>query len=253
MLNLSRICAIFLVLTAFGDPDLAQAQSKEGQPRNKKGPTAENKTGVDTDVSRDELRDDSASNRTKFGHNTSVLAFLAADFLLNYGVSYEYSLSPDLRLTGTFASGSDTLGGVSNESYRSSDIDVSGMAFWVSARKFIGNSFNVSGGLGWRRASASAELINRTTLAKTSFEWMISSLTIPVAIGNHWQWSNGMSVGVDWIGAQIGFAGTAKVEIDSAEVTTGLEDIENDLEKSGSDIANGVGLTLATLALGLSF
>ena len=259
----------FLILLSHAN---ASAQTGEGKKAKKKKPvptavheeaggtaiqespgSRTNKDAAEESREENPVPDNSASARQQFQNNAALLVFPLADFILKYGASWEYSLSPDLHVAGTFATGNQTIGAFSSSTHDSSDVEISGMAAWVSARWFLGNSFNLSGGLGWRRASASAEIRNRSTLAKTTFDWKISSLTLPVAIGNHWQWKNGLSFGIDWLGAQIGFAGDSEVSIESAEVSSGLEEIEKEIEDSGEKVANGVGLTLATVALGWSF
>lgn len=96
-----------------------------------------------------------------------------------------------------------------------SKIEISNIV--ISYQKFLGNSFFIRGGLGFKSVNYLKRNYNTNSdslFSSTPYEWKFkgSSVDAMFTLGNEWQWTH-FTLGVDWIGVSVPM--TSKVESES--------------------------------------
>lgn len=198
-----------------------------------------------------------ASLRTAKPFGAALLYTPLSDFILSFGAGGTYTLDAKIQLGFDFLMGSESLVGKveEQEDVTLSKADLSGMAFYAYGRYFFGESFNVKGGLGYRSADISYQIDDKINAGYLAGDVAVSSIIVPVAIGNHWIWDSGLSVGVDWLTYMIALTGSASastetnLDIESDKI----EELNDDMLAIGDDLAHASTFTLALVSIGYSF
>lgn len=136
-------------------------------------------------------------------------------------VSYTHIFNRDWSLEGEYAWSSieDPVVGIDLASVKEK-------RFTLQARRYAGNSFNVSFGPEYSTFSAKAgtDIVGQGVNSSFSAE----NLGFSAGFGNRWQWGNGITFGIDWMRMNIPIFET-KVEddvLDDITNTSGQEDIK---------------------------
>ncbi|MEN9809556.1 MAG: hypothetical protein RLZZ488_1123 [Pseudomonadota bacterium] len=199
--------------------------------------------------------DNSATARENKIFGVEALLTPVSDFFLSLGAGGYWSQSPDLHLGGFLLSGARDLksqfpssGGLTVETAK-----VSAAMFGVSARYFLGNSFSAKTGFAIRTANLSLAVQdssgNRADLSQSIF-----SSVLPIAIGNHWFWRSGLSVGVDWLMVSVPLSTASTLKLSSNSVgQTSLDEAAVKFQSAGDKTAKSVSLTLGLLSVGYIF
>lgn len=187
--------------------------------------------------------------QTKRG-GASLLYSLLSGFALNYGVGGFTSISPDFQVGGAVLTGSDEVSATEGSIKASATVD--GFGFYGYARHFFGNSFAGTIGLGYRSGEMTYEV--RDTLGfQVNGDIKITSIVVPVYIGNHWAWDSGFSLGVDWIGAQVPLSGSAKVSTSGNLEQASLRDLNDKMLEVSESLAKTTSLTLCQFSFTYMF
>ena len=67
-------------------------------------------------------------------------------------------------------------------------------------RFFIGNSFALNLGLGYRQIEASGSAFSLYTADKVTFNFVAQTILLQSGIANYWTLDSGVFIGVNWIG-----------------------------------------------------
>ena len=189
--------------------------------------------------------------RTKHPHSAALLYTHLSDFILSYGASGAYGVSPDLQVGGLFLMGSKSKD-YSETSTIKSSAKYTGSAFSLYGRYFIGNSFNMFSGLGYRQAKVTYS-IQDTSGIKLDGTLSIQSVVIPLFLGNAWTWGSGFTLGVDWIGMFLAVSGSAKSELSGNLDSTILKSFNDSFVTEGDRLAKSNSLTLFLTTVGWAF
>lgn len=199
--------------------------------------------------------DNSATARENKVFGVEALLTPVSDFFLSLGAGGYWSQSPDLHLGGFVLTGARDLksqfpssGGLTVETAK-----VNAAMFGVSARYFLGNSFSAKTGFAIRSANISLAVQdssgNRADLTQSIF-----SSVLPFAVGNHWFWRSGLSVGVDWLMVSVPLSTSSTLKLSATGVDkTELDSAAQQSEAGGEKIAKSVSLTLGLLSIGYIF
>ncbi|MEI6833103.1 MAG: hypothetical protein WCL28_03845 [bacterium] len=194
--------------------------------------------------------EDSRTNRTKQRQNYSLLYTPVSDFILQFGAQAQIVRSPSLQLGFMVLTGSETWG----QDYERGVIKLNGngTAFSLTARYFLGNSFNVLTGLGYRAATVKID-IEHIVLGQVAGDFKVQSATIPLFIGNQWTWPGGFTLGVDWIGAWIPISGETQVSFKGDLPQKDMEELTDLFMDAGDGLAKKTSLTLFLTSIGWAF
>ena len=124
----------------------------------------------------------------------------------------------------------------------------------IMGRYFIGNSFNVYGGLGQRVIDWDMKISSVLGDSSVRSKGTVTSVVAGIGIGNTWHWDNGFFIGGDWIGyfAPLSSSKTVKTET----IGTTSDDLK-EMQKDGEDLGEKLGTTshsqLAILNIGFMF
>jgi hypothetical protein len=194
--------------------------------------------------------EDSRTNRTKQRQNYSLLYTPVSDFILQFGAQAQLVRSPSLQLGFLLLTGSEMWG----QDYERGVIKLTGngTSFSLTARYFLGNSFNVLTGLGYRAATVKID-IEHISLGQVAGDFKVQSATIPLFIGNQWTWPGGFTLGVDWIGAWIPISGETQVSLKGDLPQKDLEELTALLMDAGDGLGKKTSLTLLLTSIGWAF
>ena len=160
--------------------------------------------------------------------------------------------SPSLLLGGAFYSGGTDFKDSLNEdksSVRLNKAEVSDYMFLLQARWFVGNSFNLTGGLGQRKISASFEAESVSSGDKVGIDVDVTSLVAQFALGNTWSFKSGFVLGADWIGYSYPLTSSRKV---SSSATGSVSSALQDFQDIGEDLGDSLGKAGAAMLLVLN-
>lgn len=194
--------------------------------------------------------EDSRTNRTKQRQNYSLLYTPVSDFILQFGAQAQLVRSPSLQLGFLLLTGSEMWG----QDYERGVIKLTGngTSFSLNARYFLGNSFNVLTGLGYRAATVKID-IEHISLGQVAGDFKVQSATIPLFIGNQWTWPGGFTLGVDWIGAWIPISGETQVSLKGDLPQKDLEELTDLFMDAGDGLGKKTSLTLLLTSIGWAF
>ncbi len=194
--------------------------------------------------------EDSRTNRTKQRQNYSLLYTPVSDFILQFGAQAQLVRSPSLQLGFMVLTGSETWG--QDYDFGVVKNNGNGTAFSLTARYFLGNSFNVLTGLGYRAATVKID-IEHMVLGQVAGDFKVQSATIPLFIGNQWTWPGGVTLGVDWIGAWIPISGETQVSFKGDLPQKDMEELTDLFMDAGDGLAKKTSLTLFLTSIGWAF
>jgi hypothetical protein len=124
----------------------------------------------------------------------------------------------------------------------------------ASYRKFFGNSFNMSLGLGYRVVKTFMELSEETTGSRIEMKTESSSVVAQAAIGNQWYWFDGFYLGIDWIGLLAPLTSGYKAEVSTeGTVSTIFDELKADSVDLAKDLGGTTSYSLLVLSLGWAF
>lgn len=136
-----------------------------------------------------------SSKENRANRNSTVMLgyqFITSWLPSKLALSYTNSFSEKWSLEGEFSQASinDPFIGV----------DLGEIKEWratLQSRRFVGNSFNFSFGAVYSHFNAN--LGTNFAGSKASSKFSAENLGVTGGFGNRWQWTNGLTVGVDWI------------------------------------------------------
>lgn len=173
-----------------------------------------------------------------------------------------YVSSPTLQFGGGAAMGSRALGvGSSEEGGLTSSVTndkLTGLLVFGKARFFVGNSFNVSGIVSYRRIEVAADIDVTDTATNVSgglsVDVVSTSFTAGIAIGNHWAFDSGLTLGADWIGYNQPLVSTAKSSTTRRGVlTSGGEDLSDSVQSMAEKLGKTAHAQLLVGTIGFLF
>jgi hypothetical protein len=194
--------------------------------------------------------DDSRTNRADQGHGYSLLYTPLSDFLLQYGAQIYLARGPSLQIGFLVLTGSEVK---ETEDVRGKVIfGGSGVSLSIHGRYFLGNSFNILGGLGYRSAALKLEVEDKV-LGTVEGDLKVQSAIIPIFIGNQWTWKSGFTFGVDWIGAWIPVSRKTQASFKGDLPKQDLDELTDMSLDIGDGLSKTTSLTLFLTSIGWAF
>lgn len=225
---------------------------KKKRPKSKKPAIEEATTNSTEGDAEGELEkvSDSRTIRAKQRQNYSLLYTPLSDFLLKFGAQLQWTPSPSLQLGLLALTGSETT----TSSYEGGIVtrSGSGSALSLHARYFLGNSFNILTGLGYRTADLKLDFQDKL-LGRIEGDLKVQSVAIPFFIGNHWTWAGGFTFGFDWIGAWIPVSGKTQASIKGNLPQKDLQELTDISARLGDGLSKTTSLTLFLTSIGWAF
>ena len=213
------IFAVFMVTPAWistsaraqgaSEPPPSEAANEAGV-KTKKSKKNSKASGVTKSQKNKEARDDAdeaptapeVKNQTEIPKARKFGLGLNGGFIyLGGGAGLEswYSPSKNLDLSVRVV-GSSTKIAATGEAYYLETAQITMMQLGLHARYFFGGSFYVLGGLGYNTYTGSYGVTVNSTKEEVLLPMKASAMSLNLAIGNMWKWSNGLTLGFDWIG-----------------------------------------------------
>ena len=130
--------------------------------------------------------------------------------------------------------------------------DLKAKYFGGSARYFFGETFAITGGLGYRQIDSLIRVTSKTSAIQTTSNG--EAFYARVGIGNYWSWSSGFSLGCEWIGAQVPLSSKYSSANQSTGVSSSsMEDVRSTGEELGETLAKSTILQTLNLKIGYTF
>ncbi|MCA2961964.1 MAG: hypothetical protein IOD12_17070 [Silvanigrellales bacterium] len=250
-----HLLAALVSTWAWGGVALAQA------PVPKKQATRAPKSGAGSEAKSDDFSSGAIRARRPFGFGGAYTAL--SDYMLAYGGEVHFNSGPWFQFGVSGLAGSENLVKEISKSDSSdveaSKFDISGAAIDVFTRFHpMKGTFSFKAGLGYRMANAEYGIRSKTTNFTLDGKLAISSVVVPVFVGNHWALDNGLFVGCDWVGAYFPLTGssTSSLTATGAVGTTSqkeIDDLNEKFKKTGDKLAKSVSLTLLVVGVGYQF
>jgi hypothetical protein len=196
----------------------------------------------------------SSTIRAKKRFGVEPLFTPLSDFFLQFGARAFYQAGSHFQFGALYLGGSKNLkDSLSPEPpIKITTLTFTSMAIWAYARFFIGNSFSVTSGVGYRNATGSLELVDdRGSEVFSTFSG--TSIILPVAIGNHWSLGNGLVIGCDWITGMIPITSASSSTTSTNLGSEPLRKLSDSFDSLGEDISKINSLTLALVSIGYTF
>jgi hypothetical protein len=259
--GLSFLSVLAVSTGVFSGVSLAGTSQKSKKPKNyylaSNSQTSQSETPQSEKPTSMEDRSNMGSSESARSSTRSSVGLLytpVSDFFLKYGASGSYHMSSKLHLGAAFLTGSysQSLSETSGSNTARATLNGTGMAAYGTARYFVGNSFNVLSGVGYRKATLDYT-ISDSLGTKVDGKIDIASIVVPVFIGNSWSWDGGFSLGVDWIGAYVPLSGSSKGSIKGNLSSSTLTSLNDDLVDMGHGMSKRSSLTLLLTSLSWSF
>jgi hypothetical protein len=254
----------FPVLFSLGStPALAEEQppirsessaEKPKKKKKKKKPSTETVSSEQQSTNEKAEIETSSAIRAKKHFGVEPVFTPLSDFFLQFGARVFYQAGSHFQFGTLYLGGSKNLkDSLSPEPpIKITTLTFTSMAIWAYARFFIGNSFSVTSGVGYRNATGSLELVDdRGNEVFSTFSG--TSIILPVAIGNHWSLSNGLVIGCDWIAGMIPMTSASSSTTSTNLGSESLRKLSNSFDALGEDISKINSLTLALLSIGYAF
>lgn len=252
---LTRVLGFALVTCLIAHPDTGFAAKKKAKKDGGKAAPTEVQDSDEVASGREPNDGASAATRASKKYGAEVLFTPVSDFMLQFGVGGHYTLSPKIQVGFDYLTGSKDIVG---EFQKTGSVEVtkatlSGMAAFAYGRYFFGNSFNAMAGLGIRNATGTLRVEDTSTKEFFESKLSISSFVMPIAIGNHWSFDNGFSIGCDWVAAFVPLSGSAKTTSSTNISDPDIDKFYDDFQKTGDSLAKTTSLTLALTSIGWQF
>lgn len=235
---------------------LIRSESPSDKPKKKK---KKKKPSSET-ASREQITNEkaeietSSTIRAKKRFGVEPLFTPLSDFFLQFGARAFYQAGSHFQFGALYLGGSKNLkDSLSPEPpIKITKLTFTSMAIWAYVRYFIGNSFSVTSGLGYRNATGSLELVDdRNNEVFSTFSG--TSIILPVAIGNHWSLGNGLVFGCDWIAGMIPITSSSSSTTSTNLGSESLRKLSESFDSLGEDISKINSLTLAIVSIGYTF
>lgn len=124
----------------------------------------------------------------------------------------------------------------------------------IMGRYFVGNSFNVYGGIGQRVIDWDFKISTVFGDSSVRSKGTVTSLIAGIGIGNTWYWDNGFFIGGDWLGYFTPLSSSKTVKTETTGTTS--DDLKK-MQKDGEDLGEKLGTAaheqLAILNIGYMF
>jgi len=138
-----------------------------------------------------------------------------SDFILTYGLGFGYYHNERLMFGFEVLTGNQSIGHDSSDPmFKVNRSHVSGFAAYGFSRYFIYDRLNVKAGLGHRQADLELKL-TEVFGGELTYTGAVASIVVPIAIGNQWNWPNGLTLSVDWLKVMVPISGSSSNEIDT--------------------------------------
>lgn len=228
-------------------PTRKKKKGKSKKPTSDEATT--NSTDGDTGGESDKASD-SRTIRAKQRQNYSLLYTPLSDFYLKFGSQLQWAPIPSLQVGLLGLTGSTTK----DSSYDGGTVEAlgTGLVLALHARYFVGNSFNILTGLGYRSAAIKLNLKDKL-LGSVDGDLTVQSIAIPFFIGNNWTWSSGFTFGCDWIGAWIPVSGKTQASIKGNLSQKDRDEFVDVGAKIGDGLAKTTSFTLFLTSIGWAF
>jgi len=193
-MTLQRLTIAVLILsfqaTAFSKPN------PRAKPKNKDSSALEEEEAAKPKV------DKSTSSYARGTKNIGIAGRVGYfTGLLDYGAEAFWQIKKELSVGGMFLLGSESLN--KTNAGLVSKGGISSYQFSAQSRFYVMNNFAINGGLAYRMISATVTVedqFDSSNFVTAGFD--ANSIALNASIGNHWTWTNGFTVGCDWIGWQ---------------------------------------------------
>ncbi len=130
--------------------------------------------------------------------------------------------------------------------------DLNAKYFGGIARYFVGETFAVNGGLGYRQIDSLIRVSSSSSSIQTTSNG--NAFYARVGIGNYWTWNSGFSLGCEWIGAQVPLSSSYSSESQSSGVSSSsMENVRETGEDLGKTLAKSTIFQALNLKIGYTF
>ena len=199
-----------------------------------------------------EDNDDTTASEMREGKEFLASGVAAYGLGFSYGADLAYNLGPSLQLGVRALNGSrDLKKDVDTNKYVLTNLekaDLQMLHVLAQARFFFGNSFNVALGTGMRWVKYAIKVSSKQTSDTVSHSANVNSFVFGASLGNQWVFSNGLTLGCDWISYYQPVASSVKTTTTATGSTSGeLKKLSDDL----SDTGNKIGKIGAPFILGM--
>jgi hypothetical protein len=232
----------------------AQGVDASSGPANQQVNTSPNNNHIEPQTINDSSSG-SIRSRRPFGAQLSYTPL--SDFVLQFGGALHYNMGSTWQFGGSGLFGSQDLSSKvsATDGTKIPTLTLSGSAIDFFARWHpMQGTFSTKFGLGYRRATANYRIDSSATFVEGTLD--ITSVVVPIFLGNHWSFDNGFQIGCDWIGAYVPLTGAARSTLSSNEPTTtsgSLASSNQSIVTLGESLATKTSLTLAVINLGYQF
>ncbi|MGE0174904.1 MAG: hypothetical protein AB7T49_19080 [Oligoflexales bacterium] len=142
---------------------------------------------------------------------------------------------------------------IEDETTRITKFNVATTHIMGSARWFLGNSFFVGGGAGYRAFTFDAEVESKTTPGSAvQVDVFGQALLVELAVGNLWCFDFGMCIGADWFGATMPVYSSYELNAKATLGEISDEDFSN-LEDAVTKVNSSPAYMLLTFNIGFMF
>ena len=248
----TTLLATVIAINSFAPRAAAAPSAVESGKKGKKKKVAVKDDNVTTDEDATSGNSESVRAKKRFGAELQYTP--VSDFVLKYGARAFFNVSSSLQLGLSYLGGSEDLASQlpSEGDVTVKKADLSGNAIFGYLRFFPGNTFSATIGLGYRGASAEYA-IQDTSGHEIDGKLSISSIVIPIAVGNHWTWRNGFTLGCDWIAAFVPLSGSSKSTLSGSLTDADAKTLNDDFVSLGDKLAKQTTFTLLLTSVGFMF
>lgn len=179
---------------------------------------------------------------------------VAASFMHKYGASASYNDSSKLTFGLTILTGNENFSEDSDDGTGKVSAQLGGFAVYGFGRYFFGNSFNLTGGLGYRDATMNYKLEIPAGGILLNGKVDIQSIVMPLYIGNRWNFAgSGFTIGCDWIGYLVAISGSAKSSLDGNLDNATVKKLNDEMLDISNDLAHKPSVVLLLTSIGWTF
>ena len=179
-----------------------------------------------------------------------------SDLALKFGAQASFNANKNVQTGLSFLAG----GGDYKEKIGKTDrlnIDKFMIIGWQADfyfRYFIWNSFALKSGIGYRNLSVDFSSSSSSQKFVLDLKLQISSVVVPIFIGNHWTLDNGLTFGCDWIGAFVPLYGESKASTTLTGASSSIAEASNNqMQDLGKKLSKQVSYTLLVFGVGYQF
>lgn len=202
--------------------------------------------------------DSSSSVRASKIAGVEILGVLLDTYQLRYGGGAYAQLGQNWRFGAVFLSGSYNASSlmsaaIDNPTTVVNSATINSQAIYGYARYFIRNSFTVTAGLGYRTLKAKAGIDVNAVNSNWVWNASLKSIVVPLGIGNHWAWDNGLTLGCDWISTQVAISGSSTTSSSISNLDQDTQIVNDALKELTDQIAKAPSFSVVVVSVGYLF